>query len=167
MYVVPVSPGGFEQVHHSHCSVLCTSFVFSVYVPCNIYWHFDDGVLSREIAWAICCDRPFEKRAGYFCITLTLEPGRKVEAAQRDFTAKDRVFLTNEVPREGGVRRVNLSAMWTKSTDAMLIEAMEALDDDDVYAPSETSSVAGSDNSAYSGGSAEDDQEGMEVEVGR
>ena len=80
--------------------------------------------------------------------------------AQRDFTAKDRVFLTNEVPREGEVRRVNLSAMWTKSTDAMLIEAMEALDDDDVYAPSETSSVAGSDNSAYSGGSAEEDQEG-------
>ena len=80
VYVVPVSPGGFEQVHHSHCSVLCTSFVFSVCVPCNIYWHFDDGVLSREIAWAICCGRPFEKRAGYFCITLTLEPGRKVEA---------------------------------------------------------------------------------------
>ena len=49
-------------------SMLSTSYRDSVLLRDEVIWN---------ASWAICCDRPFEKRAGYFCITSTLEPGRK------------------------------------------------------------------------------------------
>ena len=67
--------------------------------------------------------------------TLTWDPNSLEHAeeearvqVQKDFTANERMFLTAEMPTDGEVHRVNLSSMWTRSTDALLLPA---LDEDD------------------------------------
>ena len=44
---------------------------------------------------------------------------------QKDFTANERMFLTAEMPKDGEVHRVNFSSMWTRSTDALLLPALD------------------------------------------
>ena len=44
---------------------------------------------------------------------------------QKDFTANERMFLAAEMPKDGEVHRVNLSSMWTRSTDALVLPALD------------------------------------------
>ena len=62
---------------------------------------------------------------------------------QKDFTANERMFLTAEMPKDGEVHRVNLSSMWTRSTDALLLHA---LDEDETSTDESTGSESASDD---------------------
>ena len=84
------------------------------------------------------------------------EEEAKVQAL-RDFTAKDRLMMTAEVPRDGEAHRVNLSAVWTRSTDAMLAPLMDQVSDavsdttEDEWSSSDSASDSKSDGSSDSG----------------
>lgn len=79
--------------------------------------------------------------------------------ALRDFTAKDRVMMTAEVPRDGEAHRVNLSAVWTRSTDAMLVPLTD-LSDTASETTDEAYSSSDNDNSSDSGGSTDNEGAG-------
>ena len=70
---------------------------------------------------------------------------------KRDFAAKDRMLITSEPNREGETRRVNLSSLWTRSTDEHLVSALDPADDtsetDGEASLSEDSSDSSSDDS--------------------
>ena len=56
---------------------------------------------------------------------------RKAQMRQ-DFAAKDRMLITSEPRRDGETRRVNvnLSSLWTRSTDECLVSTFDPADDD-------------------------------------
>ena len=65
---------------------------------------------------------------------------------QKDFTANERMFLTAEMPKDGEVHRVNLSSVWTRSTDALLLPA---LDEDETSTDESTTSSGDASRNTY------------------
>ena len=78
------------------------------------------------------------------------EEERKAQL-KRDFAANDRVLITSEPKRKGETRRVNLSSLWTRSTDDYLVSAID---------PADGTSETDVETSSDSGGSSSSSDDG-------